>query len=197
MEEKNKPIRRSVARLISCQALHMYYDHSVEDKNIDNILKYINEYYVKENFKREDGKIEFLDLYKNKFVKELINGVIENKDEIDVLINKLLNKTDTTETLDSILLQCFRLSYFELKNYETKKENIIKEYVDIIAEFYNDNTINFANGLISNIASIIRDGINIETIINKNSKVDKNKKQDILNVNKKLNRTILKLKNDK
>ena len=197
MEEKNKPIRRSVARLISCQALHMYYDPSVEDKNIDNILKYINEYYVKENFKREDGKIEFLDLYKNKFVKELINGVIENKDEIDVLINKLLNKTDTTETLDSILLQCFRLSYFELKNYEIKKENIIKEYVDIIAEFYNDNTINFANGLISNIASIIRDGINIETIINKNSKVDKNKKQDILNLNKKLNRTILKLKNDK
>lgn len=190
MEKTKTPIRRSVARLISCQALAMYYDDNVEDNNIDNILENINNYYVRCNFKRDDGKTEFLDLYKANFVKELINGVINNKDNMDVLINKLLNKTDTTETLDTILLQCFRLAYFELENYNTKKEDIIKEYVDIVAEFYSDNTINFANSLISNISSIIRDKVDIDSIINK--------KQDFVKkINKKSNRTILKLKNDK
>ncbi len=184
----NKPIRRSVARLISCQALYMYYDSSVEDKNIDNILKYINDYYIKEQFKRDDGKIEFLDLYKNSFVKELINGVINNKEEIDVLINKLLNKTDTVETLEPVLLQCFRLAYFELQNYDTKKENIIKEYVDIVAEFYNDNTINFANSLISNISAIIRDKVDINSLVDK--------KDNEVKIKNKRHRKILKLNNE-
>lgn len=184
----NKPIRRSVARLISCQALCMYYDSSVEDKNIDNILKYINDYYIKEQFKRDDGKIEFLDLYKNSFVKELINGVINNKEEIDVLINKLLNKTDTVETLEPVLLQCFRLAYFELQNYDTKKENIIKEYVDIVAEFYNDNTINFANSLISNISAIIRDKVDINSLVDK--------KDNEVKIKNKRHRKILKLNNE-
>lgn len=184
----NKPIRRSVARLMSCQALYMYYDPNVEDKNIDNILKYINDYYIKEYFKREDGKTEFLDLFKNTFVKELIVGVIENRENIDILINKLLNKTDTVETLEPVLLQCFRLAHFELQNYDTKKEDIIKEYVDIVAEFYSDNTINFANGLISNISAIIRDKVDINSLIDK--------KDNKVKIKNKKNRKILKLNNE-
>ena len=132
--------------------------------------------------------IEFLDLYKNSFVKELINGVINNKEEIDVLINKLLNKTDTVETLEPVLLQCFRLAYFELQNYDTKKENIIKEYVDIVAEFYNDNTINFANSLISNISAIIRDKVDINSLVDK--------KDNEVKIKNKRHRKILKLNNE-
>ena len=181
-------LKKSVARLLSCQALCMYYDNNIEDKNIEHILLNINNYYILDKFNFPDGKNEYKNLFKHEFVKQLINGVIDNKDEIDFIINKLLNKSDTTETLDSVLLQCFRLAAYELKNSDVDKNVIINEYVDIVAEFYDGIYVSFANGILNNLGLIIRDKIDINSIIEKNKKatsVITSKKRKLITLKKK------------
>ena len=163
-------LKKSVARLLSCQALVMYYDKTIEDKNIDNILSTINEYYILENFNSSTGKNNYKNLFKHEFVKQLIEGTIKNQKEVDPIINKLLNKNDTTETLDTVLLQCFRLAAYELKFSDLDKNIIINEYVDIVSEFYNGIYINFANGILNNLALVIRDKVDINSIVDKNKK---------------------------
>ena len=178
-------LKKSVARLLSCQALVMYYDNNVENKNIDNILSSINEYYILEKFNSENGKNSYKNLFKHEFVKQLINGAIAIKDEIDPIINKLLNKNDTTETLDSILLQCFRLAAYELKFSDVDKNVIINEYVDIVSEFYSGIYISFANGILNNLALIIRDKVDINSIIDKNKKeVNVTKRRRVITLKK-------------
>ena len=178
-------LKKSVARLLSCQALVMYYDTNVENKNIDNILSSINEYYILEKFNGENGKNSYKNLFKHEFVKQLIEGVISYQKEIDPIINKLLNKNDTTETLDTILLQCFRLAAYELKFSDVDKNVIINEYVDIVSEFYSGIYISFANGILNNLALIIRDKVDINSIIDKNKKeVNVTKRRRVITLKK-------------
>lgn len=178
-------LKKSVARLLSCQTLVMYYDVSVENKDIDNILSTINEYYILENFNSSNGKNNYKNLFKHEFVKQLIEGVIKYQKEIDPIINKLLNKSDTTETLDTILLQCFRLAAYELKFSDLDKNIIINEYVDIVSEFYNGIYISFANGILNNLALIIRDKVDINSIVDKNKKdVNVVKKRKVITLKK-------------
>lgn len=155
MVEKINLEKKSVARLIACQALCMYYDENNYDKDVDNILNAINENYVKVELSQNNDS--YSKIYKHKFVKDLINGTIENVKKYDALINKLLDKQNTTETIDEILLNVFRLSSCEFENYDTNKNVIIKEYTDIVAEFYNNIYINFANGIMENLATKIRE----------------------------------------
>lgn len=176
-------LKKSVARLLSCQALYMYYNDNIENKDIDYILENINKYYILDNFNHSNGKNDYKNIFKHEFVKSLINGVIENKEEIDALINKLLNKSDTTETLDSILLQCFRLATYELKSTTTDKNVIINEYVDIVAEFFEGVYVSFANGILNNVAAVIRENVDIDNLVEKT--IDKSKKDITVNTEKK------------
>lgn len=191
IKKNNNISKKSLARLIACQALCMYYDVNNEDKNISNILNTININFIKNIF---FGK-EYQNVYMNKFVYSLINGVIENYKEYDVLINKTLDKQDTVETLEEILLQVFRLAIFELKNFNIDKKVVINEYVDIVGEFYNNVYVNFANGVIDSMATAIK-------CENKKNKLIQNQdftKKELLNIEKKKSkkREIIKLKNNK
>jgi transcription antitermination factor NusB len=151
--EKNNLSKKSLMRLIACQALCMYYDTNNDNKDIDNVLENINTYYVRDSF----GENKYMNLHKKDFTVGLINGVIKNSKEYDVLINKFLDKQDTVETLDDVLLQSFRLAIFELKETTVNKKIIIDEYVDIVAEFYNNVYVSFVNGVLDNIAFEIRE----------------------------------------
>jgi N utilization substance protein B len=174
--EKNNLSKKSLMRLIACQALCMYYDINNDDKDISNILKNINIYYMKSNF----GENRYTNLHKKDFTIELVNGVIKNDKEYDTIINRFLDKQDTVETLDDVLLQSFRLAIFELQKTTADKKVIINEYVDIVAEFYNKIYVNFVNGILENIADEIR-GENKKDIKEK----EQNRKRGILKLNKK------------
>lgn len=150
--------KRSLARLVACQSLCMYYDKNNENKDLDSILAAIIEYYVKDNFLDKSGKNRYVTLKNDSFTINLIKGVIDNYQEFDLIIEKFLQKHDTIQTLDDVILQSFRLAVFELKNHlDIDKNVIVNEYVDIIAEFYDGVYVTFANGVLDNIASFIRD----------------------------------------
>lgn len=163
MEKQNIKLKllskRSLARLIACQALCMYYDKNNEDKNVNSILKAINSFFVEENFLDKNNKNKYKGLCEDQFTLGLVEGVINNPEKFDKIINELLQKQDTTENLDDIILQSFRLAGFELENYlEIDKNTITNEYVDIVAEFYDGIYVKFANGILDNLANYIRDG---------------------------------------
>lgn len=163
MEKQNSKLKllskRSLARLIACQALCMYYDKNNEDKNINSILKSINKFFVEDNFLDKNNNNKYTGLCEDQFTSNLVEGVIENSEKFDTTINELLQKQDTTENLDDIILQSFRLAGFELENCrEIDKNTIINEYVDIVAEFYDGIYIKFANGVLDSLADYIREG---------------------------------------
>ena len=179
----------SVARLMACQALCMYYDENNSNKNIDDILESINEYFIKKEFVDKDNNNDYDQIFKDEFVHNLINGVINNSKEFDELINKFLQKQNTTETIEDILLQSFRLAIYELKYTNTDKNLIVNEYVDIVSEFYDGVYISFSNGIIDNIALNIREGKLPPEIEKKENKNISN----VIVVNKKHKREIIKL----
>ncbi len=150
---KNNLSKKSLARFIACQAICIYYDTNNSDKNLNDILENINEYFVKIDF----DNTKYCNIYKSKFVHDLVNGVIKNQEEYDILINKLLNKQDTTETIDEIILATFRAAIYEFENSTLDKNIIINEYVDIVGEFYNNVYTGFANGILENLAVEIRE----------------------------------------
>lgn len=158
-EKKSIPhFDNSIGRLVACQALCVYYNENNEDKDILNILESVNEYYIAENFTNENKENLFKDVYSSEFVLNLVNGVLNNADEYDILINEFLQKQDTTGTIDEVLLQAFRLAIYELKNTDIDKNIVVNEYTDIVAEFFDGIYITFANGILDNIATYIKTG---------------------------------------
>lgn len=189
-KKKSKALsKRSLSRLMACQALCMYYDKNNENKNLDFILDVINQYYIENILSNNLKKNKYIDVKNSDFTTSLVNGVINNYQEFDSIIEKFLQKQDTIETLDDVILESLRLATYELKNHkDTDKNVIISEYVDIIAEFYDGVYITFANGILDNIALYIRD--------NEIKKLDnpKNKNEDLNKVKKTKLRKVITLK---
>lgn len=192
-EQNNKGLilRKSVARLIACQALCVYYNENNENKNIFDILSSINQYYIEDKFSDENGNCLYNKVFKSNFVHNLVKGVIVNSEKFDVIINDFLQKQDTTGTIDDVILQSFRLAIYELKFTDTNKNVIVNEYVNIIAEFYDGIYITFSNGILDNIASYIRDGKRKEVINTTNENKNIEEKMDKI---KKVTRNTLTLK---
>ncbi|GHU28977.1 N utilization substance protein B [Bacilli bacterium] len=148
--------KKSLARFIACQVLSMYYDPSNEDKNVESLLNMVNDYYIKEIFLVENNKNRFANLYRSKFVSDLINGVLSNVEELDSIIIKFLRESSPIDAIDSTVLQSFRLATFELKNSVLAKNIIINEYVDIVAEFCDKTQVAFANGVLNGLGRELR-----------------------------------------
>ncbi len=159
-ETKPSLSRASVVRLISCQALCMLNDELSDCKNLYEILENINEYYVKEFLGKENStKNDYKSLYKAEFLINMLNDVISHILEIDEILKKeIRNFSNTIDNLLDTTRECFRLAIYEFKNFpDLADEIIINEYVDIIAEFTNDdNETKFANRFLENLAVKLR-----------------------------------------
>ena len=177
-ETKPSLSRASVVRLISCQALCMLNDKLSDCKDLYEILENINEYYIKEFLGKENStKNDYKSLYKAEFLRNMLNDVISHISEIDEILKKeIRNFSNTIDNLLDTTRECFRLAIYEFKNFpDLADEIIISEYVDIIAEFTNDdNETKFANRFLENLAVKLR---NKEEKINKvEDKSKKNRK---------------------
>lgn len=159
LKEKLPLAKTSVVRLLSCQTLCIYNNDILPQKNVEDILNYINNHYIKIYFNEENStKNHYKNLYKTDFIKKIINGVIENQKEIDKILSKELRSYNTIENLLDTTRESFRLAIYEMQNFkDVATEIIINEYVDIIAEFTNDpKETKFANKVLENLATTIR-----------------------------------------
>lgn len=187
---KSNLSRASVVRLIACQALCVYNDKSLEFRNMSEILENINDYYIKEYLGKENStQNDYKTLYKTEFLNNMLTGLLKDEKKINEILEKeIRNFGNTIENLLDTTRECFKLAIYEMLNFvDLAPEIIINEYVDLVAEFTNDNNeTRFANKVLENLSIKLR-GKKEKNIDNKNNENNKSRHRKVISLQKKIN----------
>ena len=115
------------------------------------VILYQIEFYMKENieYNLEDVYKENLEM-DNKYVKDIVNGVLEKKEELDSIINKYLDNW-TLDRLGKTDASILRLASYEMMYYETPKVVVINEAIELAKKYSDDKVIKVINAVLDKI----------------------------------------------
>ena len=115
------------------------------------VILYQIDFYKKENieYNLEDVFHENLEM-DNKYVKDIVNGVLENQDKIDETINKYLENWDL-DRLGKTDRAILRLSTYEMMYYDTPKVVVINEAVELAKKYSDDKVVKLINAVLDKI----------------------------------------------
>ena len=115
------------------------------------VILYQIDFYKKENieYNLEDVFHENLEM-DNKYVKDIVNGVLENQDNIDETINKYLDNWDL-DRLGKTDRAILRLSTYEMIYYDTPKVVVINEAVELAKKYSDDKVVKLINAVLDKI----------------------------------------------
>lgn len=115
------------------------------------IILYQIDFYLKDNisFDVESVIHENLEI-DNKYVNDVVNGVLENLENIDNTINKYLGnwELDRLGKTDKAIL---RLGAFEILYYDTPKVVAINEAVELSKKYSDDKIVKLVNAVLDKI----------------------------------------------
>ena len=86
----------------------------------------------------------------NKFVRDVVNGVLENKDNIDKIISKYLENWDL-DRLGKTDRAILRLSTYEMLYYNTPKVVVINEAVELAKKYSDEKIVKLINAVLDKI----------------------------------------------
>ena len=107
------------------------YDASKINYNVEEVIK-------------ESVEIE------NEFVNEIVNGVLENKNDIDKIANKNL-KEWTIDRLGKTDQAILRMGIYELVYTDTPEVVAINEAVELAKEYSDEKVKNMINAVLDNV----------------------------------------------
>ena len=115
------------------------------------IILYQIDFYIKDNisFDVEEVIKENLEM-DNKYVRDIVNGVLENLDEIDAIITKYLDNWDL-DRLGKTDKAILRLGTYELIHYDTPKIVVINEAVELAKKYSDDKIVKLINAVLDKI----------------------------------------------
>lgn len=115
------------------------------------VILYQIDFYKKENieYNLEDVFHENLEM-DNKYVKDIVNGVLENQDKIDETINKYLDNWDL-DRLGKTDRSILRLSTYEMIYYDTPKVVVINEAVELAKKYSDDKVVKLINAVLDKV----------------------------------------------
>lgn len=115
------------------------------------VILYQIDFYKKENieYNLEDVFHENLEM-DNKYVKDIVNGVLENQDKIDETINKYLDNWDL-DRLGKTDRAILRLSTYEMMYYDTPKVVVINEAVELAKKYSDDKVVKLINAVLDKV----------------------------------------------
>ena len=119
-------------------------------KNIMTILYQINVYTLNKIEYDVEDIIKEVNPIDNKFVKDIVYGVITKKDEIDNLANKYLNKW-TIDRLGNTDQAIIRMAIYELLYTKTPEIVVINEAIELAKAYSDDDVKNMINGILDKI----------------------------------------------
>jgi len=115
------------------------------------IILYQIEIYKKENieYNLEDVFHKNLEI-DNKYVRDIVNGVLDNQESLDELINKYLDKwsLDRLGKTDASIL---RLATYEMLYYDTPDAVVINEAVELAHKYSDDKVVSLINAVLDKI----------------------------------------------
>ena len=92
------------------------------------------------------------------FLRELVEGVVARKGEIDEMLTAALTGTWTTERLEVLLRAILRAGLFELlARADVPARVVISEYVDVAHAFFEDTEPGLVNGVLDTLAKRLRE----------------------------------------
>lgn len=86
----------------------------------------------------------------NKFVRDIVDGVLEKKDSIDKIISKYLENWDL-DRLGKTDRAILRLSTYEMLYYNTPKVVVINEAVELAKKYSDEKIVKLINGVLDKI----------------------------------------------
>ena len=115
------------------------------------VILYQIDFYKKENieYNLEDVFHENLEM-DNKYVKDIVNGVLENHDKIDETISKYLENWDL-DRLGKTDRAILRLSTYEMMYYDTPKVVVINEAVELAKKYSDDKVVKLINAVLDKV----------------------------------------------
>ena len=86
------------------------------------------------------------------FAKRLLDGVIDNFDQIEEVLNNSFKNKNKLKTLDKMFLAIFKPAIFEIiYEMDTSKNIVISEYLAIADRFLIKKEIGLLNGVLDNL----------------------------------------------
>ena len=128
-------VSRSELREKIMTILYQYemYNRSKYDYNLDDVIK------------------ENIDI-KSDFVENIVNGVIEKREDIDAIANKYL--TDwTIDRLDNLGATILRMAIYEIMYTETPKIVVINEAIELAKKYSDENVRKMINAVLDKIVN--------------------------------------------
>ena len=115
------------------------------------VILYQIDFYKKENieYNLEDVFHENLEM-DNKYVKDIVNGVLENQEKIDEIITKYLDNWDL-DRLGKTDRAILRLSTYEMMYYDTPKVVVINEAVELAKKYSDDKVVKLINAVLDKV----------------------------------------------
>ena len=141
---------KSLTRLVIVQAL---YQMEMAGTDVSDIVSSLEDRCIFDN--NFDYLISHIS---KKLLKDTINGVIDNQNQIDSIIKKNLSSNWRFNRLDKILKAILRAAVYEISHkLSTPSKVIINEYIDITYSFYSQKEPKFVNAILDKIAIVERE----------------------------------------
>ena len=100
---------------------------------------------------------ELEDEQAKEYIKDVVNGINKNEDEINELIEKNLKADWKLDRLSKIDLSILKLAIYEIKYKDLPYKVAINEGLEIAKKYGEDNSKNFINGILASIVKEIGD----------------------------------------
>lgn len=115
------------------------------------VILYQIDFYIKGNidYNLDDVFAENLEM-DNKYVKDIVNGVLENADTIDSVISKYLENWDL-DRLGKTDKAILRLATYEMMYYDTPKVVVINEALELAKKYSDDKIVKLINAVLDKV----------------------------------------------
>ncbi len=115
------------------------------------IILYQIDLYKKENMEYDVEEVikENLDM-DNKYVHDIVYGVLENQEKIDKIINKYLEKW-TLNRLGKTDASILRLATYEMLYYDTPALVVLNEAIELAKKYSDDKVVALVNAVLDKI----------------------------------------------
>ena len=132
---------KSLQRLLAVQALYQISINELSSENsIDSIL---------ETAIQQPGLEELKKKPNFNYAKKILNGCLENSQQIDLLIRTSLTASRSLDKLDKLIQAILNLAIYEIKfGPKVPKKIIINEYLNISHIFFTGAESKLINGIL-------------------------------------------------
>ena len=115
------------------------------------VILYQIDLYQKENIDYDIESVikENLDM-DNKYVRDIVNGVIDNKEELDKIISRYLENWSLNR-LGQTDRAILRLAAYEMIYYDTPKVVVINEAIELAKKYSDDKVVKLINAVLDKI----------------------------------------------